>query len=275
MNLQYGLIGISNNITANFTKIFAWAKSFEKHVPNGRAVLLAVDLTLEDKQNLNLHGIAFHEVEVKKGLTVNDSRLKATVDYLKQSNFDRLMVTDVFDVVFQANPFLKPDWNNYSFFVGGEGILHSEEPWNMDVLRKAFPTYANTMRDHQVVCSGVLCGTRSELIRIIDRMRDLVDNAELGHDIRDQAALNIMIAQGEIPKGFTFKVSDGWVVHAAVSGPTFQHENWGFKQLLEKRYGLPKLGEDSILTHNDQKYDIVHQFNRIDEWNSVVMKDYA
>ena len=52
------------------------------------------------------------------------------------------MVTDVFDVTFQGDPFIKMT-DEYDVFVGSEGVRINEEPWNRDVISKVFPEDLN------------------------------------------------------------------------------------------------------------------------------------
>ena len=77
-----------------------------------------------------------------------------------------------------------------------------------------------------------------------------------GHDIEDQAAMNIVIYNYKDTKLKTFKITDRWCLHMAIGGPTDLFEAWGFKSILKNRFGI---------TPNWKDYDIVHQFNRIPE----------
>jgi hypothetical protein len=63
-------------------------------------------------------------------------------------------------------------------------------------------------------------------------------------------------------------------MHCQSSGPTQFFESWGLKRNLSSRYGIPKLVGDKIYTEDDKLYDIVHQFNRVPEWNKILTEKY-
>ena len=270
--MKKALTGVSNNVAKNIDKIKVWAHSFEKQT-SGDAVLIAADMTNEDRNVLNLNNIKFFEVETDKNLTINDSRLIHTANWIETSDYDLFMVTDVFDVCFQGDPFEMFD--HHDFYAASEGILHTEEPWNMDVMNKAFPEYVDFIRPHEVVCSGVMGGRKDGLVKTLRMQQELVDGALHGHDIRDQAALNILIYKDLIPNSKIFKPNDGWVVHCSLSGPTFQHKEWGLGKVIDSRYGLPHLSENILVDANDRPYLIAHQYNRIPEWDEKIIAQYV
>lgn len=269
------LTGVSNNVTNNIHKIKVWANSFKKHVNGGEVILIGADMNAEDRNVLNLNGIKFHAIESDPGLTINDSRLIHTANWIENSPYDLFMVTDVFDVCFQADPFEMLELDKYDFFAASEGVLHDEEPWNMDVMNKAFPEYVNFIRQYEVVCSGVMGGKKDSLVKTLRMQQHLVDSSLNGCDIRDQAAFNILIYKNLIDNCKIFKPNEGWAVHCALSGPTFQHIEWGLGKAIDKRYGLPKLQGNVLVDSNNAVYKIAHQYNRLPEWNEKIIEQYV
>lgn len=268
------LIGISNNIASNRNKIRVWAESFRRNT-DGEVILLASDPTEEEIDICNGMNITCHVVHAGSSYYINNKRLFHTVEYLKQSNIDNFMVTDVFDVIFQGDPFAKFNLEQYDFFASGEGVLIREEPWNKDVLNKCFPESVDICNDIEVVCSGVMGGKREALIPILSEMDTLCENAKDGHNIRDQAALIILIAKKAIPKAKIFNLNEGWAMHCQCSGPTEFLTSWGLGGNVTRRYGgLPVMKEGIVYTHTGEVYDIVHQFNRIPEWHKQLVSSY-
>ena len=273
--MKKGLIGISNNIKLNKDKIKLWADTFRR-VSDGDVILLAANADTEDVAICDELGIQHVEITIAPEDLgyINNKRLYHTVEFLKNSDIDVFMVTDVFDVAFQGDPFSKFDLENYDIFVGGEGILLSEEPWNSDVIHKCFPEYLGMCIHNEIICSGVMGGKREALISMLNTMDRMCENAEPGHNVRDQAALIIMIAKNEIPRLKILTINDGWAMHCATSGPTQFFELWGMKNNLSKRYSVPKLVGDEIQTEDGRLYDIVHQFNRVPEWHEILKNKY-
>jgi hypothetical protein len=131
--MKKALLGLSNNISQHKEKIKIWADSFRKF-SEGEVILLAANSNEEDTKVCNELNIRPIPVTVEDTWYINHKRLNHTYDFLKDTDIDLFMITDVFDVVFQSDPFQKFDLENYDLFMGAEGILMSEEPWNTDVV---------------------------------------------------------------------------------------------------------------------------------------------
>lgn len=267
------LTGVSNNVANNIDKIKVWANSFKKHVKDGEVVLIGADMNAQDINILGLNGIKFYAIESDAELTINDSRLIHTANWIENSPYDLFMVTDVFDVCFQADPFELFD--DHDFYAASEGLIHTEEAWNLDVMNKAFPEYVDFIKPNEIICSGVMGGRKDALVKTLRMQQQLVDGALRGHDIRDQAALNILIYKNLIDNCKIFKPNEGWAVHCALSGPTFETNAWGLDKIHVRRYGLPFLEDNVLKNPNGLTFKIAHQYNRITEWNQKITSQYV
>jgi len=270
--MKKALLGLSNNVGLNIDKIKVWSKSFKKY-SDGDVILLCANSNQEEIQFCIDNGIIPIPVNIDDTWRINHKRLERTFEFLENSDIELFLITDVFDVVFQSNPFDKLDLN-YDIFVGAEGVLVSEEPWNSDWINKLFPNDYYECINQEVICSGVIGGKRLPLINLYKRMFELCENSTNLTNIQDQAALIVMVKNKEINNLKIFNLTDGWVVHCAIAGPTQFFESFGFKGNIENRYGIPQLITDRICTKNGDPYDIVHQFNRIPEWNEILTNEY-
>lgn len=267
------LIGLSNNITQNKQKIKVWAKSFRKYC-DGEIALVAANTTQEDIQALQELKIEYFLVNEEETYFIYHKRLKHTEQFLRSSNADLFLITDVFDVVFQADPFVKMNTQDYDLFLTAEGILVSEEPWNADVIEKVFGNEIDSCRHQEIFCSGVIGGKKDALIKLYSMMYKKCKSGTDDHNIKDQAALILMLANNQVEKYQTFTLNDAWAMHCATSGPTEFFERWGMKNNIERRYNVPTMIDSTVCTSDGRKFDIVHQFNRIPEWKQILTKDY-
>jgi hypothetical protein len=270
--MKKALLGLSNNVGLNIDKIKVWSKSFKKY-SDGDVILLCANSNQEEIQFCIDNGIIPIPVNIDDTWRINHKRLERTFEFLENSDIELFLITDVFDVVFQSNPFDKLDLN-YDIFVGAEGVLVSEEPWNSDWINKLFPNDYYECINQEVICSGVIGGKRLPLINLYKRMFELCENSTNLTNIQDQSALIVMVKNKEINNLKIFNLTDGWVVHCAIAGPTQFFESFGFKGNIENRYGIPQLITDRICTKNGDPYDMVHQFNRIPEWNEILTNEY-
>ena len=270
------LLGLSNNISLNLNKIKVWSGSFKKHCPDGEVVLLCANSTPEDLKACEDIGVKAVLVEVKDEHTINHQRLIHIKDYLLQRDEkDLFLISDVFDVLFQTSPFDLYDLENHDVYVGEEGVDVHEEPWNFSNIGGLFPKALNLCLQHPVVCSGIIGGKRDALIKLYTRMYVMCEEESTNaHNIKDQAALIVMLAKNEVERVKIFKLKDGWSVHCAVAGPTQFFELWGFKnKLVSKGTPIPYM-EDGVVKTERKAYAMVHQFNRIPEWNLLLTQPY-
>ena len=270
--MKAALIGLSNNIEKNINKIKLWANSFKRHC-NEEVILLCANSTPEDLKLCIDIGITPIQVTVEDVWYINHERLKRTYEYLSGSNIDLFIITDVFDVLFQSNPFEKLDTTAYDIFVSGEGVKVNEEPWNSDNINKIFPEYLVMCEQTEVINSGVIAGKRDALIELFTKMYNLCERGTNAHNIKDQAALIVMVSKNEIERLKIFNLDEGWAMHCAVAGPTQFFQGWGFNEKI--KYGIPKMANQTIVNKFNNKYDIVHQFNRVPEWQEILIKANA
>jgi len=265
------LIGLSNNISGNKEKIKLWSQSFKKN-SDGNVILLAANMSEEDKKVCDDLKIDFQSVTVDDSYYINHKRLEHIKDWIENSDADLILSTDVFDVAFQNDPFEKMDLNNFDFFVGGEGVNVNQDPWNSSNINSLFQDQSEKCANQEIICSGVMAGKRESLINVYNKMFELCEKSPNNHNIKDQAALIVLIANNLIPKIKIFNLDEGWAVHCAVAGPTQFFESWGFKNNL--KYGIPKMINGSICTEKGVPFDIVHQFNRIPDWHNQIKEKY-
>jgi len=241
------LTGFCNNITDHKEKIKWWVESFRKH-SDAEVVLIAANMNDGDRRVLSDLNVNYVEVTENDTWYINNKRLRHTKEFLESSDGDVFLITDVFDVLFQSDPFQKMDLDNYDVFISKEGIKVVEEPWNGDVINKVFP----------------------------DQMDYMCENSPNDHNIKDQAALIILVKDNWIDNLKNFSLDEGWAMHCQSAGPTYFFEAWGLKNsILRKGYGIPELRDDGfVYTQSGIKYDMVHQFNRVEEWKNIITKEY-
>lgn len=267
--MKKALIGLSNNLLSNIEKIKIWANSFRRY-SNGEVFLLCANSTADEMKLCRDIGITPISVEVKDTQYINHDRLKHTFRFIKTSDVDLFIVTDVFDVAFQGNPFDKLDTENYDVFVSGEGVRVDEEPWNSDNINKIFPDSYQICKPTEVINSGVIAGKKDAISNLLERMYNLCEGGSNDHNIKDQAALIVMVSKKEVDRLKIFNLDDGWAMHCAVAGPTQFFDGWGFKNKI--KYGIPKMQNGFVVNKNGINYDIVHQFNRVPEWHAAIKR---
>ncbi len=267
------LIGLCNNVEQHLHKIRVWSASFLKVRPTGTVYLLCANATPIELKKVGDLGVVAIPCTIDNTWFINHQRLKRTYELLDTIDEEFCLVTDVFDVVFQRDPFIDLPIGGAKVFVGGEGVTVGQEPWNADNISKIFPNHRPTCQNQEVLNSGVIAGFRKSLHDLLYRMYVSCENGSNDHNIKDQAALIVLAATNQIDGLKMMTLDDGWACHCAVAGPTQFFHAWGFDRNI--RYGIPKMVNDKVCTANGSPFAIVHQFNRVPQWIAALTQPYA
>ena len=174
---------MADGIELNIDKIKVWATSFKKTLRGQRRSTLRKRKTKKRSKCATKLGITTvaQQVDPSKGL-INHQRLEGTIEFLQGAHparsGDAFLITDVFDVVFQGDPFKKLNLSDFDIFVGAEGVAVHQEPWNADNIKKLFPQEVDKCWQQEIVCSGIIAGKRKELISLYKKMRDLCEQKQ-------------------------------------------------------------------------------------------------
>ena len=138
--------------------------------------------------------------------------------YLMQckKRYSHVLITDVFDVVFQKDPFdFKRDNASIYFFCEDKRqTLRSCRINSAWILKLFGEEVLSEIGDNPIVCAGITIGTHSA---IIDYLRNMVKYFERLKSIslpcEDQAIHNYLIHKGKIRDLMLFNNEDGPVLH--------------------------------------------------------------
>ena len=205
-------------------------------------------------------------------------RFFSIFDYLKDNwgKYEFVVTTDVRDVIFQADPFqyLKEELGalgmGFGLVCGSESIQYKNEPWGDENLLQCYGPYIHQLyRDREIYNVGVL-GGRSEYVK------DLVLNIAINSvnrpiPIVDQAVFNMLMnTQPYQDTVFFARQENAWACQAGtVADPRRMDE---FRpHLLEPE---PVWKDGKVYTWNGALFTIVHQYDRVPEWNKVIQERY-
>ena len=261
--------------------IRTWLKSACRHRDN-----YAVGLILFDRDPEILELCARNQVTVFEAfddptdvIQIFYYRCKLIAGILRRLVCDYVLLTDVKDVVFQADPFprLIERMGDRNGLLTSENITISKEPWNWRVMREVFgPETAERLKDCDVINGGVLFGRPAFLAELNSLIWDISHGLQ-GEPIRDQAALdylyytyNLIRQQCVVATG-----EDTIVAHLGVAGPTPLWELWNFKDNLKCGHARLDPATCQVVNHRGEPYPIVHQYDRVAGWVDAIKNLYA
>ena len=297
------IVGVVDNY--DWDKIKYWANSIKQSGFDGHKALIVYNMDPATAQRLTEDEfmlIAAEKYDEKNGFVYSHPSDRIMVDrffhiynFLKMlaapQEVERVIITDVRDVVFQTNP---TDWLNeyflhgFDLIVGSENLNYKDEPWGRNNLQKSFGQYFyDDMADTEIFCAGVIGGG-------LDTLRDLCLNIWFmcrgsqpridGGGGPDQAALNILLDMDVYGFSTMFtNPTNGWVLHSGTSLPAIKAGSGG---IGEAYYHNPNMDlpfvrdvdckiENGMVVVDDKTVTIVHQWDRVPAWKKLIEEKYG
>jgi len=197
------------------------------------------------------------------------------IDEMEPAKLERVIMTDIKDVVFQSDPsaWLDSNLGNKTIFVVSEGMRYCDEAWNRDNFIGCFgdAIWATDYRLETIYNCGVWGGTA----QAAREMFLLIYLIGFGHPLQaagdwtDQAALNLVTRLGFIEENVRFIASEEGF--AAQLGTFLDTANDYGPYLKEPR---PVINGGKVYTAGGLEYSIVHQYDRIPELAAAVTERY-
>ena len=124
----------------------------------------------------------------------------AMFDFLKKHEkyINRVLICDLFDIVFQGDPFEAGKYNNIIRFVS-EAQKFSNTIDNREWIRYYLGSFPEQWNNSQVTNSGQVCGSVREIIKFLDEYLSLFDPNDISTiNTTDQAYFNLLIKQNKL-----------------------------------------------------------------------------
>jgi hypothetical protein len=204
-----------------------------------------------------------------------------------------VIATDVKDVIFQGNPVDILDGDN--IVVGYEGFTYAVEPWSKNNMIQSFgDEIYDMMKDEPIVCAGVIAGGRNAISSLFNQVFVITEGSKYpdrvpGGGGPDQSALNIVLAS---PNWKEHVKHTEKILHAGTSLAGLLSGRGAISEVIYDPRGVPhqvfdyyesKLCIDTVPHISKDKiveatgkidYTIVHQYDRIDNWKTVLRAKY-
>ncbi|WP_416563147.1 glycosyltransferase family 2 protein [Nocardia testacea] len=176
------------------------------------------------------------------------------------------VVTDVRDVYFQSDPI---SWleNNLTkpLLAVSEGVRYSDESWNRDNLRNGFPEHADRILPNIVCNVGVIAGDVRVVADVCLAVSMFAKSSGFG--VADQSAYNLLLDMEPYRSIVQLAQSeDGFGCQAG----TMAHPDGMLKSVLLEPQ--PVLDSEGVKTASGKLYPIVHQYDRVPEWDRALRR---
>lgn len=273
----------------NFDQIRPWVNSLNRCGFTGDKAMICYNVDAETLKQLNENGFIIFGLEggpnnslrySKPGFNIVVERFKHLSLILRSmlNQYEYVINTDVKDVVFQSDP---SNWIRRNVQPGkkiltsSESIIYKDEEWGNHNLYRSYGSDVYSLyHEKLIVCAGVMAGEINTMVDLFLNISLLCDAAP-GHYIEggggpDQAAYNILTGMSPYREITQIAASeDGWAAQLGSTGPHMSHKY--ASKLVEP---APILKGDLVCTSTGTPFSIVHQYDRIPEWKSVIINKY-
>ena len=265
------IIGAFTNY--DYSQLKPWAESISESGFTGDKILIVGDASPEtiselEKQNFKIIPLP------RINAPIHVARFIAIYDYLKDcwQDYRYVLTTDVRDVYFQSDPMLwiEKNLHDKKLVAVSEGLAYQDEPWGDQNLLETYGPYIYQLFKSMTIYNvGVFAGT-SEFVK------DLCLNiflSAIGRPIPivDQAVFNMLIQTESYKSVVLFAdQKDGFACHAGTVADPLKMEMFRPK-LIE---GEPLFENGIVKTSLGETFSIVHQYDRVPEWQSYIGKKY-
>lgn len=271
---------------SDYKILMPWINSIKQTSFQGDIVIIAINIPDNMEKDLFNQGVLVVKNSDVSNMHPNVLRFKYIHDYLLNSDYQKIVLTDARDVIFQKNPFESKYLieNTYKIISSCENILFKNEEWIKNNLINTFGVdIYEANQEKEAVCAGVLAGNADSIARLCleiynksASMNEVIDNNRFNENLHwsqwsnnppDQAALNIILN------------SEEWIDDTAFLSA---NSDWNIN------LGVSNKANDSLLIHNPGYMDngivkndkgdaffIVHQYDRILQYYNMILSKYS
>ena len=196
-----------------------------------------------------------------------------------EKRYRYVISVDVADVVFQKNPsdWLASNMKGKKLCVGAENLNYKDEAWGIHNMYQSFGDIAAIyMQDKPIYNAGTIAGEFDTFLDFCYNIFLLCQGAPMdvpGGGGPDQAALNLLLSLEPYKSITKFNThGDDWACQCGTTVDPNKIE--GFRGNFLVKTEPVWRDNDSVYNNKDDKYVLVHQYNRVPEWNEKLRKKY-
>ena len=232
---------------------------------DGEAMKKTTNATKEQLSQLGAHIIPIGYMHHEQN-SVYSTGIIAIYDFLKSNTkeYDRVLVCDLFDIVFQDNPFNFPMANDTLYFVS-ERITFNESEINKAWIMNDIGEFPKEWENKEVINSGQVMGDIAPMLVFLNKYIEHLNLKNKQYSqitTPDQAIFNILIHSGELNKShIPYVICRNQTYSAIMSSPKYDVSK-GFYNVTDNGVYIPIIHQYYV-SHEFSK-QILEQFPRDD-----------
>ena len=270
-------------------KLKYWVNSIHRSGYTGHIGVIGFNIKDDTIKKLNENGVQVWIASNKRNVTDDGYHFEDNLTYqvptlrhyyywkvLKELKDIRYVIsTDISDVVFQSNPseWLEENFNDtdYSLMYQSEGLRYMDEDWGNENFQQCFgPEIYEQVKTRSIYNAGSMMGTYESFVDFSLNVALTCGNAQ-HNPTPDQAAVNLVLSLIPYKNITQFNNHDvNWACEAGTTVDPNKIDKFRPKLLCPE----PKWDGEYVYNSKDEKYCMVHQYNRVPEWKEIIEKKY-
>lgn len=269
-----------------YDKLEMWVNSLNSCGFKGRKVMVCFNVSDDTVKKLNENGIEVFLTSAKRNqedngylyfdnFTYQVPTVRHFVNwhFLKDMKDIRYVIsTDCADVIFQDNPsdWLEKNIGDKKLNYGGEGLKYKDEAWGYQNMLTTFgPIIQKHMENVPIHNAGSMAGEHKTFVDFSLAVFLAVQNTR--EPMPDQAGVNVMVNLEPYKSITKFNDHDtNWACQCGTTVDPNKIDNFRPNLLCAE----PTFKDGVAYTSKGEKYVLVHQYNRVPEWNAQLEKKY-
>ena len=259
MNKPYEKIDVViSTITKFYPKdIEPWVESLNRCGFTGKRMVVVYDVPQETIDYLKKNHFDVFGSQLQHHLF--NQRFRDTALILKDYECDRIIWTDIRDVIFQSNP---TTWlNKYQekpIIACSEAVKLGDDDWAQVCAGTSFKLEWNWLQHEESYCAGTILGDKEYIMDLFHNIFRWGITGENPAQAADQPAYNILIKQKQFKDIVQFVPQESAL--AVQMGTTYIKKDFFGDKLMEP---TPLVLEDGTVTNQKgEPFCIVHQYDR-------------
>lgn len=268
------VLGVFKDYT-DFEVIRPWISSIKRTDFDGDVVLIVSNTTDHMISCISELGAIAVKREPEEPNNIYSVRFRWIYDFLKNTNYNNVLVTDVKDVIFQENPsnyMGKNLLDGVNLVASTEAIKIKDEKFARENIGDSFGEYfLHEIQEEISCCAGVIAGTSDAIENLSFYIYEMSVNLSSNTGASDQAAFNLLLRKH--PWRDTTKIatlSEAWALNAGTTNPSDAPERF-YEFLTEPP---AQLEGDVVVNSDGVAFAVVHQYDRNQEWDLTLREKY-
>jgi hypothetical protein len=274
--MNYAVVGTITDMSIN--DITPWVHSLDATNFTGKRLVIVYDVHDDVKRFLIGNGFELYQSSLNpnwrthNAIHLYNQRFRDMALLLSNYDVDRIIWTDVRDVIFQKDPSIWLENNQKNHILAcSEAVKLGDDDWATVNAGTSFPLEWEWLQYEESFCAGCILGDRRYIIDLFHNIYRWGITGANPAQAADQPSYNILIKQQQFRNIVQYVKQEEAL--AIQMGTTYIKKDFFGSKLLEP---TPIISNDGTVTNQQgEPFHIVHQYDRDPKLKHQILRKYT